>query len=277
MTAGVWRSRTLRQIHFSKSQLQTRVRDPTTRSARVVHLSLAPKEGVGNAGCPLHPRPRVHFVLVERTRVTTSTPERPAFPHAMVLTAYVVLSPVTGLFCHRRQRIWFCLSPVGPTQLRELDASVGASGPHDFAVRSNISRRRAVDRSRIQRTRPAIPSRAKRCRVHRIPCPTSVTIAIRPSVWDGMRNVLEVIWGVRKQKYFFKQDWTAQIRLIHFNKFACARKSAHGARANSARVPDAVQRSSRCSAEPGPTKRSSGTMDPGSAVHHAATARRRRA
>src|SRR3981189_1886435 len=43
----------------------------------------------------------------------------------------------------------FCLSPVGPTQLRELDASVGASGPHDFAVRSNISRQRAVDRSQI--------------------------------------------------------------------------------------------------------------------------------
>src|SRR6266436_3076377 len=73
-----------------------------TRCARVVHKSLAPMEGVGNAGCPLHPQPRVHFVLVERTRVTTSTPERPAFPHAMVLTAYVGLSPVTGLFCHRR-------------------------------------------------------------------------------------------------------------------------------------------------------------------------------
>jgi hypothetical protein len=73
---------------------------------------------------------------VESTRVVaTGTPERPAFPHAMVLTAYVVLSPVTGLFCHRRLRISFCLSPVGPTQLRELDASVGASGPHDFAVR----------------------------------------------------------------------------------------------------------------------------------------------
>src|SRR6266849_10785135 len=38
----------------------------------------------------------------------------------------------------------FCLSPVGPTQLRELDASVGASGPHDFAVRCNISRPLAV-------------------------------------------------------------------------------------------------------------------------------------
>jgi hypothetical protein len=61
----------------------------------------------------------VHFALVERTRVTTSTPEHPTFPHAMVLTAYVVLSPVTGLFCHLYPRIWFCLSPVGPTQLRK--------------------------------------------------------------------------------------------------------------------------------------------------------------
>jgi hypothetical protein len=41
----------------------------------------------------------------------------------MVLTVSFVLSPVTGLFCHRRPRF------------RELDASVGASGPHDFAVR----------------------------------------------------------------------------------------------------------------------------------------------
>ena len=44
----------------------------------------------------------------------------------MVLTAYSVLSPVTGLSCHRRLRRLL---------LAELDASVGASGPHDFAVR----------------------------------------------------------------------------------------------------------------------------------------------
>jgi len=43
-------------------------------------MNLAPKEGVGNAGCPLHPRPRVHLVVVERTRVTTSTPESPDVP-----------------------------------------------------------------------------------------------------------------------------------------------------------------------------------------------------
>jgi hypothetical protein len=41
--------------------------------------------------------------------------------------AYFVLSPVTGLFCHRR------FAEKVPAK---LDASVGASGPHDFAVRA---------------------------------------------------------------------------------------------------------------------------------------------
>src|ERR1700681_2911989 len=99
----------------------------------------------------------------------------------MVLTASFVLSPVIGLVCHRRWRIEACLHPVGPTCLRKLDAGVEASGPHDFAVRSNISRQHAIDRSQAT-ARPAITSRAQRCRVHRIPCPTSVTIAKRPSV-----------------------------------------------------------------------------------------------
>src|ERR1700736_2676382 len=40
-------------------------------------------------------------------------------------TAYSALSPVTGLSCHRR------LARLHA----KLDASVGASGPHDFAVR----------------------------------------------------------------------------------------------------------------------------------------------
>jgi hypothetical protein len=32
----------------------------------------------------------------------------------MVLTAYLVLSPVIGLSCHRRQRIKVLANPVGP-------------------------------------------------------------------------------------------------------------------------------------------------------------------
>jgi hypothetical protein len=43
----------------------------------------------------------------------------------MVLTVSFVLFPVTGLCCHRHQQVTTC----------RLDASVGASEPHDFAVR----------------------------------------------------------------------------------------------------------------------------------------------
>jgi hypothetical protein len=106
-----------------------------------------PMEGVGNAGCPLHPRPRVHFVLVERTRVTTSTPESPGIPARNGFNSVCRALPGDRAVLPPSPADMFCLSPVGPTQLRELDTSVGVSGPHDFAVRSNISRPRAVDRS----------------------------------------------------------------------------------------------------------------------------------
>jgi hypothetical protein len=36
--------------------------------------------------------------------VTTVTPVQPGIPYAMVLTVSFVLSPVTGLCCHRRRR-----------------------------------------------------------------------------------------------------------------------------------------------------------------------------
>jgi hypothetical protein len=82
----------------------------------------------------------------------------PGIPARNGFTAYVALSPVTGLFCHRRLRI-SGLSAPGRADLpsRELDASVGASGPHDFAVRSNISRQRAVDRSQVPKNPPCDP------------------------------------------------------------------------------------------------------------------------
>jgi hypothetical protein len=204
-------------------------RDSTPRGAMRPRFAFIfrPKEGVGNAGCPLHPRPRVHFVLVERTRVTTSTPDSPGIPARNGFTAYFALSPVTGLFCHRRLRIKFCLSPVGPTQLRELDASVGASGPHDFAVRCNISRPRAVDRSQV--FRPALRShRAQNAAASTATHPAFVTIMIRPSCGVGWREFVEMICPTGEAKYFCKGDWTTQIRLICFNKFAGARKSAHG-------------------------------------------------
>jgi hypothetical protein len=59
-------------------------------------------------------------------------------------TAYFALSPVTGLVCHRRQRNCF----------RQLDASVGASGPHDFAVRAH--RHSSLDMPRPSRPAPNV-------------------------------------------------------------------------------------------------------------------------
>jgi len=113
----------------------------------------------------------------------------PAFPARMV---YGLLRALPGdrLVCHRRLRIDDPSEPgwAGCISAR-LDASTGAPGPHDFAVRDrhakglagpravrrvlartvcSVVRPRAV-RSAHGKTRPAIPLRARRCRVHRIP------------------------------------------------------------------------------------------------------------
>ena len=57
----------------------------------------------------------------------------------MVLTVSFVLSLVTGLVCHHRRR----------SLPRQLDASVGASGPHDFSVRFSTVRYRRFHVHRI--------------------------------------------------------------------------------------------------------------------------------
>jgi len=58
--------------------------------------------------------------------VSQVTPESSGIPRAMVLTASFVLFPATGF-----------VATVIPEKLasQELDASIGASEPHDFSVR----------------------------------------------------------------------------------------------------------------------------------------------
>src|SRR6202795_2161693 len=87
----------------------------------------------------------------------------------MVLTVSFVLSPVTELFCHRRLRT-NVLSAPGRADKTSANLTP-ASGRQDHTTSPSaaiISRPRALDRSRAE-ARPAITSRAKRCRVHRIP------------------------------------------------------------------------------------------------------------
>src|SRR5947207_10317507 len=96
----------------------------------------------------------------------------------MVLTVSFALSPVTGLYCHCHRQVTTC----------QLDASVGASEPHDFAVRLTCCSSAAPSASTASR-------------------PAFVTIAIRPSVGrDGVTN--EVICFGEEHEYFWKWGWT---------------------------------------------------------------------
>jgi hypothetical protein len=60
-------------------------------------------EGAGKAGCSLHPRPRVQNKKAhERSHHRFTGVTRPSLRNGF--TAYFVISSVTGLFCHGRQR-----------------------------------------------------------------------------------------------------------------------------------------------------------------------------
>src|ERR1700694_4608344 len=127
-------------------------------------MKFSQKRGRGKGRVPAAPAASRAKCRQHTSVVTTGPPEPPAFPHAMVLTVSFVLSPVIGLYCHRRLRIKACLRPVGPTCLRKLDAGVEASGPHDFAVRELhlSSARRSIAHRPIEpalrsRTRPTLP------------------------------------------------------------------------------------------------------------------------
>ena len=78
----------------------------------------------------MHPQPRVQMKKAhERSHHRYTENIRPSLRNGFngFLRA---LSPVTGLFCHRRLRII----------IRKLTPASGASGPHDFAVRQNAAR-----------------------------------------------------------------------------------------------------------------------------------------
>src|ERR1700731_3199125 len=101
---------------------------PPALRARVMHgLSL---ENGGRRECRVPAAPAASRAKQKSSVVTTGPPVSPSIPCAMVLTAYFALPPVTGLSCHRR---------LADTSAK-LDASVGAPGPHDFAVRAGAAR-----------------------------------------------------------------------------------------------------------------------------------------
>jgi hypothetical protein len=127
-------------------------------------VSPSKTEGAGNAGCWAHPQPRVWW-WVTHALVTAGLPKHSGIPCAMVYRLMARSPRSAGLVSLRR--LPGVSGPVGPTSPSgKLDTSVGVPGPRVFAVRLGQRSSRAAG-------------------VHRIPHPTSVTIAIRPS--DGCR------------------------------------------------------------------------------------------
>ena len=119
MTAGVWRVRISRTPPHSRG----------TMGPSFARQCPSIIEGAGNAGRSMHPKPRVQMVSEAHehshhghTGFTRHSP-RNGF------TVSFVLFPVTSLF-----------DTVACASYRRLDASIGASEPHDFAVRCSTFR-----------------------------------------------------------------------------------------------------------------------------------------
>ena len=128
-------------------------RDLAAPGARVVQEPLAPK-GRGECRVPVAPAASCAKCRKHTSVVTTVAPEHPAFPHAMVLTASFALSPVIGLFCHRRPKKLASENLTPASRRQDHTTSPSASQAH------------------LVKAQPA--STASR--------PASVTIAIRPCV-----------------------------------------------------------------------------------------------
>ena len=135
-------------------------------------------------------------------------------------------SPVTGLFCHRHPQKC-SLSAPGRADMpsRELDASVGASGPHDFAVRSNrLSSACSV--SLTDSKEPALRSpRAQNAAASTASLPAFVTIMMRPSVgWDAKSSRCDL--GSAKTEIFLQRGLDCPNQTEKSQQIALAERAA---------------------------------------------------
>jgi hypothetical protein len=179
---------TAHRIRISNSEMIC-VRVLAARCVRGLHQLHPPskREGAGKAGCRLHPR---SCARKAHEWTTGSTGSRRLSLREW-FTAYFELSPVTGLFATVALRIDDpSRNPVGPDEAPQDLTPASGRQDHTTSPSATISRQRSCRtscrpassgkdglqrRSSARRpiahgkTRPAIPLRARRCRVHRIP------------------------------------------------------------------------------------------------------------
>ena len=132
-----------RGCHSNLNQ-QTQLHDLAARFARGLLPNFLNPPNRGRRECRVHAAPAVSCAIgrQKRTRAYRAA-EASDIPCAMALRL-ISCSPRSGRArCHRRRQNCF----------HRLDASIGASGPHDFTVRIRTIRQRHI---RVHR----IPSRA---------------------------------------------------------------------------------------------------------------------
>jgi hypothetical protein len=140
-------------------------------------------EGAGKAGCRLHPRSCAQKAHEWTTGSTGSF--RLSLRNGLGLIralpgdrAFLPPSPC-GLTIHRKPGWAGCISAT-------LDASIGASGPHDFAIRARLAKGlagpRAIRRVLAKTVSSAVRPRAGRSLTGNPPCdPTARPTLSRPS------------------------------------------------------------------------------------------------
>src|SRR5258707_5641929 len=154
-------------------QFQTSLHIPAARCARVVHESFGPKksEGAGNAGCTMHPQPRVQMKKAHEHSHHGHTGNHPAFPAQWF---YGLLRALPGDQA--------CLTPSPALLLADLTPALGRQNDTTWPYASALF------------VNCAAASTASR--------PASVTIASRPSV--GRDRIAIVLILPRRQAKFLK-------------------------------------------------------------------------
>ena len=170
----------------------TRLHVLAARCARVVARILRPREGVGNAGCPMHPQPRVRILAVSmHTSIHSEPPESPGIPARNGFNGFLRALLGDRLSCHRRLR----------NEFRQLERQ-----------------RRGVRTTRLRRPPQALSSEAPSAST--ASRPAFVTTAKRPSDRDGIDGMLLLIWG-RDQRRRLRQIGTTGKSPVHRSSLRC--------------------------------------------------------
>jgi hypothetical protein len=165
------------------------------RCSRPSFAGLSPliTRGAGEAGCRLHPWPACRKKC--RRQSPQVRAEHPASPARWSYGCSVV-SPV-------RRAFWSPLPAQRVGAVANVASASGCQDPTAWPCALGLS----VD----------MIAHAAAQSAHRIPHPTSVTVAKRPSIGTGCRQE-NMISGKKKEEYFWREDWTGQIRLMRFDK-----------------------------------------------------------